>query len=195
MSGVLVRAAHSGATGGRVCFGDLIDQLGQRSFGWSVLIFALVNLLPLPLGANVVTSIPLILLTAQMASGAAHLRLPEFIASRPFDRRSFQRTILRMRPVFRPIERVLRPRSLWLFEPEGERFVGVVMLAISLALFAPVPLSGWFPAISLLVASLGLIERDGAVVLLGLGLGLASIVLTLAVALTMLTGIELLAGF
>lgn len=195
MTGTLMRAAHSGATDRHVSFGDLMSQLGQRSFGWSILLFALVNLLPLPLGANILTSIPLILLTAQMATGATHLRLPQFVTERPFDRRAFQRTVLRLRPVFRPVERILQPRSLWLFEPEGERFVGVVMLAISLALFTPVPLSGWFPAISLLIASLGLIERDGAVVLIGLGLGLASIVLTLAVALAMLTGVELLAGF
>jgi hypothetical protein len=194
MAHVLVRAAHSGATDGRVSFGDLMTQLGQRSFGWSILLFSVVNLLPLPLGANILTSIPLILLSAQMATGATHLRLPEFVTERPFDRRAFQRTVLRLRPVFRPVERILRPRSLWLFEPESERFVGFVMLAISLALFAPVPFSGWFPAISLLIAGVGLIERDGAVVLIGLGLGLVSIVITLVVATAMLTGVQILAG-
>jgi hypothetical protein len=194
MSRSLMRAARNGSRAGTISFGDLIVELGDRSFGWSVLVFALINLLPLPLGSQLVTAIPLILLTAQMAFGAEYLRLPEFITRRPFDRRSFQKTVLRMAPLIRPIERIIRPRSTWVFEPESQRFVGMILLVVSVALFAPLPFSGWLPAAALLISAIGLIERDGAVTLLGLAVGIVAILVTLTVGLVIVTGFGKLLG-
>ena len=51
------------------------------------LIFALVNLLPVPVGSNRITAIPVIVLTAQMALGDDQVRLPGVIARRGIGRR------------------------------------------------------------------------------------------------------------
>jgi hypothetical protein len=190
MSRHLMRAARNRAQAGTVTVGELIGELGDRSFGWAVLVFALVNLMPLPLGANMITSIPLLILTAQMATGAPSLRLPSFVMNRPFDRRGFQRAVLRVSPLVRPLERIIRPRTLWVFEPEAQRFVGVLLFAVALSLFAPIPFSGWLPAGALFLAGFGLIERDGAVLLAGLALGLLSIVVTLGVVVAIVAGLE-----
>ena len=60
----------------------LVDTLGERSFGWCLVIFSLINLLPVPVGTNMITSIPVIAVTAQMALGYDRVRLPGFITRR-----------------------------------------------------------------------------------------------------------------
>lgn len=176
----------------RVALGDLVAALGERSFGWALLVFAIVNLMPLPLGSTLVTGIPLILLTAQMAMRLPKVWLPRVIAARSVSRTRLRRATLSLRPVVRPVERVLRPRLLWVFAPKWERMMGVILLGVSVALFIPLPLSGWFPAIALVVTSIGLIEQDGLVTLAGLIGGLFTIALCAGVGISIVLGANLL---
>ena len=171
-----------------VPLGRILADQGQRSFGWSILLFAVVNLLPLPFGSNVVTAIPLLLLTGQMALAYPHVRLPGVITRREVPRRGFQRAVLRLKPLLRPVERVIRPRPPEVFGLEAERWIGGYLFLVSAALFLPIPFSGWISAAALLVTAMGLLERDGVVTLLGLGLGLVAILVTAAAATALFLG-------
>jgi hypothetical protein len=193
MSRTLIRAAGRRAETDLVSIGELIAGLGDRSFGWSILLFALVNLIPMPIGTNMITALPLILLTGQMAAGFEYVRLPRFITRRGINRRGFQRVVLRLEPVIRPIEKIVHTRHVWLFRPKNERMVGLLLLAVSLALFVPIPLSGFIPAIALFVTSFGLVERDGIVTLSGIALGIISIIITLVVGGMLIVGAQALA--
>ena len=181
ISRTLFRAAGRRAKTDSLSIGALIAGLGDRSFGWSILLFSLVNLIPMPIGSNIITSLPLILLTGQMAAGFEHVRLPTFINRREVNRRGFQRVVLQLKPLIREIEKIVRPRHVWLFQPKNERIIGLLLLAVSLALFLPIPLSGFIPATALFVTAFGLIERDGLVTLSGIALGVISILITLIV--------------
>jgi hypothetical protein len=191
MSRTLFRAAGRRAETDLVSISTLIAGLGDRSFGWSILLFALLNLVPMPFG--MVTSLPLILLTGQMAAGFEHVRLPAFITRRRVNRKAFQRVVLRLKPLIRPIEKIVRPRHVWLFQPKNERLFGFFLLAVSLALFIPIPLSGFIPATALFVTAFGLVERDGIVTLAGIALGVLSIIITLTMVGVLLAGAQALA--
>ena len=171
-----------------VPLGRILADQGQRSFGWSILLFSIVNLLPLPFGSNVVTAIPLLLLTGQMALAYPFVRLPAFITRRAVSRRGFQRVVLRLKPLLRPVERVIRPRPPDLFGLEAERWIGGFLFLVSAALFLPIPFSGLISATAMLVTAMGLLERDGVVTLLGLGLGLVAILVTAAAATALFLG-------
>ena len=200
MSRTLLRAAKKSAKAERngdpdpISIGDLILSLGDRSFGWCVLLFALANMMPMPIGSNMITAIPLLFLTFQMAIGFHYVHLPEFITRREVDRRAFKRVVLRVRPVISRIEKVVRPRFEQLFTPRYERIMGGLMLAVAIALFMPIPLSGFIPAISLFVTAFGLVERDGYVTLAGLSLGVISVVITVVAALVIFFGVQAFAG-
>ncbi|MEQ8355096.1 MAG: exopolysaccharide biosynthesis protein [Kiloniellaceae bacterium] len=192
LSWALLRAVGRYRTLDVVPLGRILADQGQRSFGWSILLFAIVNLLPLPIGSNVVTAIPLLLLSGQMALGFSHVRLPGFITRRAVPRRGFQRVVLRLKPLLRRIERVIRPRPPQLFGLEAERLIGVFLFLVSTALFLPIPFSGMIPAAALLVTAMGLIERDGVVTLIGLGLGAAAIAVTVMAAAALVVGARFL---
>lgn len=160
--------------------GEVVAGLGDRSFGWLILLFSLVNLMPWPPGSTLILAIPLVIVTAQMALGLRQVWLPGFITRRHVGRKAFQRVVLRLRPVIRPIERIVRPRLDWVFAPGPERALGVFLLCVSVALFLPIPLSAYGPAIALFVTGFGLVERDGLVTLVGVALGVAAIAITAA---------------
>lgn len=189
----LVRAAGDRSrTGDGMAVEELIATLGDRSFGWCIVLFALVNMMPIPLGGTMLTALPLILVTAQMALGLRELRLPAALRRREIGRRGFQRAVMRLGPLMRPIERMVRPRHSYLFSARNEQAIGLVMLAVSVALFLPVPLSGWLPAAALLVTGIGLVERDGLVTFAGMVLGAAAVAVTALVGLAIVTGAEVL---
>ncbi|NIA71629.1 exopolysaccharide biosynthesis protein [Pelagibius litoralis] len=171
-----------------VPLGRILEDQGQGSFGWSILLFSVVNMLPLPIGSNVVTAIPLLLLTGQMALGFPHVRLPGFISRRRIPRRGFQRIVMRLRPLLRPIEKVIRPRHPRLFRPQAERVIGALMFVVSAALFLPIPFSGLLSAFALLVCAMGLIERDGTVTVIGLCLGAFALLVTATAATLLVLG-------
>ena len=79
-----------------------------------------------------------------------------------------------------------------MFRPDTERVLGAMLFAVAFVLFLPMPGSGFVPATALLLAAIGLIERDGVVLLTGLGVGAASIVITVLVAELMLAGAQAL---
>lgn len=193
-SSALLRVIRERDRTATTTLGGLLASLGDRSFGWALLLFSLVNLLPLPLGSTLVTALPLLLLSAQLAMGYPYLRLPRFLAQRRIDEAALRRTVIRLRPISRPVERLVRPRMIWLFHGRNERLLGLALFVIAFTLFLPIPLSGWFPAISLLVSGFGLIERDGLISAFGLVLGAVSVLVTLAVVMTVSAGARAVIG-
>jgi hypothetical protein len=190
MSRSLLLALRRRGNADAVPLGTVLADLGDRSFGWSIMVFALFNLIPMPIGSNMITALPLLLLTAQMALGLPHVRLPGFINRRRVSRRGFQRVVLRLKPVLGPLERIIRPRHPWLFQPRCERLVGACLFVVATALFLPIPLSGFISAFALFITAVGLAERDGSITLLGLGIGAAAIGVTLAAAATIVIGVQ-----
>jgi hypothetical protein len=192
LSWMLLRAVGRYRTLDRVPLERILVDQGQRSFGWAIMLFAVVNLLPLPFGSNVVTALPLLLLTGQMALGYDHLRLPGLITRQTVPRRGFQRIVLKLKPLLRPIERVIRPRPPEVFSRRAERRIGTFLFLVSAALFLPIPLSGMISAAALLVTAMGLLERDGLITCLGLGLGVVAILVTGAAASALVLGVQTL---
>src|SRR6056297_1131092 len=176
----ILRTSRSQHLAGTLTLGNLLSELGEASFGWAIVVFSLLTLLPLPPGSTLITALPLLMTTSQMMLGYPHAKLPGPLARQRLDPVKLRRTVLRLRPVTRRLERVLTPRYTSLFARRNERVLGLVLFVIAFALFLPLPFSGWFPAISLFLFGVGLVERDGLVAMLGLIFGGASVLLTAA---------------
>lgn len=184
----LFRAAGPRTGAPDTTLGAVLAGLGDRSFGWLILIFALVNLLPMPIGGTLITAIPLMIVTLQMALGLHAVRLPGRLTRWPVNRKAFQKRVLWLGPVIRLIERVVRRRVEFVFAPQAERLLGIWLLCVSVVLFMPIPLSGYLPAFALFISGVGLVERDGLVTLVGAGLGLVAMAVTAGVVATVIMG-------
>ena len=103
-----------------ITLGEILEDLGERSFGWCLFVFTLISLLPLPIGSNMLTALPVIWVAGQMAAGYHHIHLPRIMTDRAFKRRSVRATIHRFRFLLRPLERIAHPRRPELFTPSRE---------------------------------------------------------------------------
>lgn len=189
----LFRVAGERRDADEIAIADVVAKLGDRSFGWLLLFFSVFSLIPMP-GGGMITAIPLFWVLGQMALGYPRIRLPAWVTRRRVNRRAWQRLVMRMTPLIRPIERMLEPRMEHLFVRRNERLLGALQCLTAFALFLPVPLSGFIPAAALVITGLGLVERDGVVVLIGAVVGIVSIVVTAAVVAIMYLGVHAIAG-
>lgn len=158
-----------------VTVGDLLRRMDGRAFGALMLIFAFPNVLPSPPGLAAFLGLPLIYLSSQMMLGRVPW-LPAFIDQRSLSRDTFRALIERANPFLTRAERLLKQRLSPLTSPVAERLLGGLCLALSLILILPIPLGNLLPAFAICVIALGILERDGVWILVGLALSAAAFV-------------------
>lgn len=161
----------------RVSVANILERAGDRAFGALLFVFAFPNVVPMPPGASAVLGLPLVLLAGQFLCGRKTPWLPRVIRKRAVPRRDFATLLVRISPVLRRIERVLRPRFGLLVGPAAERIIGLVLLVLSVILFLPIPLGNMLPAAAICLISLALIEHDGLIVVVGAILAALAILL------------------
>jgi hypothetical protein len=166
----------------RVSVGDLLDAFSNRAFGPLIFIFAVPNMLPVSApGFTAVLGVPLLFLTFQLMVGRTHPWLPRLIAERSFAHADFRRIERRIAPGLQRIERMIRPRLLALTEPLGERLIGRLGLVLAIIIFLPIPLGNMLPAFALSLLSLGVLERDGLMILAATATGAIGMALVTSV--------------
>ncbi|HCX66254.1 MAG: exopolysaccharide biosynthesis protein [Parvibaculum sp.] len=170
-------------------FGDVLESLGDRSFGWGLMLVGFMNMLPLPPGTNMVLGFPILFIAFQMTIGRKTLWLPGFITNRFIARERWRAGALSALPIARPLARLTKVRYLRLFQGKAEGPLGALLLVTGIVLCLPIPLTGWLPAISCFVTGLGLIEHDGAIVGLGIVIALGAIAIAVAMAFTIYFGL------
>ncbi|MFG1444040.1 exopolysaccharide biosynthesis protein [Xanthobacter agilis] len=166
----LLAAVLSAQEGEKVAIGDLVNALRNRAFGILFLIFGIPNCIPMPPGIPVICGIILGLIGLQMAMGRQELWLPETIAKRTFSRSLLDTIVTKSRPFIVKFESISRPRYEQFAGPVARRVVGATVVLLGLVLLLPIPLFGNLPpGFAVCVFGLGLVERDGLVILAGFG--------------------------
>jgi hypothetical protein len=165
---------------------DIVDQLGQRSFGPLLLLAALPTLTPVSAipGIATVGAIIILLTSAQLALGLHRLWLPEWVLHRSFDRSAIVRASSWLRPVATVVDKVVRPRLPWLVEPPFVVALAACCILLTFVMFPLqlVPFTSGIPSFPVAIFGLALIARDGLVAILGfistaIVLGTAAIIL------------------
>lgn len=146
----------------------LTAALGKRSFGIVLVLFGLPNLLPIP-GLPMLCGVIIGVIGVQMMMGAQSLKLPNWLSQRRMKRADLARLLAKADPSLRALEKVTRPRLAFLTSPHAQRVLGLVVLALGIALQAPIPFFGGIaPGLGVVLLGLALTERDGALLLAGL---------------------------
>ncbi|MHA6287458.1 exopolysaccharide biosynthesis protein [Maricaulis sp. CAU 1757] len=172
-----LEAIADAAPQGGISLGSFVDQLGERAFGVVLFALALPVTIPFLYGIPQLIALPMLALSAQMALGHDEPWLPGKFKSRQLGKPGLERMARFGRRWFGWLENLARPRLLFLSGPTAERLVGFVFLLFCASILVPLPLTNSAPGVALAVASLGLLTRDGILVLLGLAWGLAWICL------------------
>jgi hypothetical protein len=175
LSRILVELAETDRE--RVSLSELAAALGDRSFAALMILFAAPNLVPLPPGSSTVLAVPLILVAGQLLIGLPRVWLPRWLGKRTVDQTTLASMARKLEPLLQRFERLARPRY-WPTPPViAERFVGGVVLVMAVILIAPIPFANWTPALSVILVSLALTERDGLWLAFGVLIAAGSLLL------------------
>ncbi len=164
--------------GDRLTVGDVVAVLKDRAFALLVVLLGLPNCLPMPPPIPLLCGLLLLLVAVQIVAGMSTPWLPRALLSRSIARADVERAVNRAVPLLRRLERWSRPR-LSIFETAlGMRGVGLILLTLSMALIVAAPVVGQIPlGLAVCLVGLGLVERDGVVVLAGLAIGTVGVAL------------------
>lgn len=176
------RAAADGIT-----LDEVTRLLGPAGYCFLCLVLSVPFLQPFSLGPlTMVSGMAFIIIGWQMARGHATPRLPEKAGHHAIHGKGWVAVLKICRSILNFCRRFTRPRFVdWVSGSRGTRgvgwlvFSGGVLLAIP---FANLPFNNTFPALMILCAVIGWLERDGLMAIIALVWGFVSILYFAAIA-------------
>ena len=172
-----------GDAGAEATLGDVMERLDERAFGFALLLLALPCTLPFVYVLPQIVAVPMLFLAGQMALGRRSPWLPEKLHARRFSVPDFRNVVERSEKYVGWVERFARPRLRPVTGHGAARLVGLVLLVPIASILIPLPGTNSVPGVGVAVAALGLIERDGVLVVLGLLIGFLWVALLLTLGL------------
>lgn len=189
ISAVLASLARN--AGDRLSVADIVAVLRDRAFALLVVLLGLPNCLPMPPPIPLICGLLLALVAAQIAAGASAPWLPRALLRRSIPQDAVERAVTRALPVLQKLERWSRPRLTFLETPIAFRLIGFLLLALALGLLVSAPVIGQIPiGLAVCLVGLGLVERDGVLVVGGLVIGCIGLTLTFGFVYAIVAGLE-----
>lgn len=161
------------ASGNAVTLAWILEQLHERAFGLFLLVLALPCCIPFLYGIPQVVALPLMFVSTQILLGRNTPWLPQRLGARLVSVEGLETLSQRAGPWLRRIEGVSRPRLSSLTRSPTDRLVGLALVLFSASILVPLPGTNTVPGIAVVIVSMGLLQRDGVLVLLGALLGTA----------------------
>lgn len=165
----------------RLSFTELAGHLEWRAWGGLLLIFAAINVLPLPPGTSVFFAIPLLIVSAQMVIGRPSPWFPARLDKRGVNKQLLARLVDKIDWVEKRVERVFKPRLAGLTGATGARLIGLVCFLLALLAAIPIPLFHVAPAAAIILFGLALIYRDGALVIVAAVAAVLSVIVDILI--------------
>ncbi|HZW48004.1 MAG TPA: exopolysaccharide biosynthesis protein [Microvirga sp.] len=177
--------------GERLTVRDIMAVLQDRAFALLIVLLGLPNCLPMPPPIPLVCGLLLALVAIQIVFGRDAPWLPGQLLNRSLARTDVERAVGRAMPAFRRLERFSRPRMTFLDTPLAMRIMGAIILVMALGLLFAPPFVGQIPlGLAVCLVGLGLVERDGLVIIGGLVIGSIGMVLSLGFVYAIFTGLD-----
>jgi hypothetical protein len=186
-----VLASLARNAGERLTVADIVAVLRDRAFALLVVLLGLPNCLPMPPPIPFVCGLLLGLVAAQLAAGRATPWLPQTLLRRSIPQDAVERAVTRALPVLHRLERWSKPRIAFLESPVALRLIGLVLIALALGLLVAAPVIGQIPlGVAVCLVGLGLVERDGMLVVAGFVVGVVGLALSLGFIYAVFAGLE-----
>lgn len=178
-----LRAAIRDSGEPRVTAEQVLDALGARAFGLGVIVVMAPVCLPMPPGVPTVAGVILAIFAVQLILGFRRPWLPLWVRRLSIERDKLLAGIDALERRLKFVERVSRPRLLFLTGRFGARLIGIVLLVLAGVLILPIPFLGNLPpAIAASILAFALAQRDGLIVIVGFGAAVAAVMFTWSLA-------------
>ncbi|WP_299653403.1 exopolysaccharide biosynthesis protein [uncultured Tateyamaria sp.] len=163
----------SDSDGEAVSLNWILAQLHERAFGLFLLILALPCCIPFLYGLPQIVALPLMFVSGQILLGRRVPWLPSKLSARTVSTDGLGNLSRRSAPWLKRIEAFSRPRLSALTHAPMDRLVGLGLVLFSASILVPLPGTNTVPGFAVVIVAMGLLQRDGVLVLIGTILGTA----------------------
>jgi len=177
--------------GDRLTVRDIMAVLQDRAFALLIVLLGLPNCLPMPPPIPLVCGLVLAFVALQMLMGRRMPWLPKALLARSIGKPELNRAVERALPALIRLERFSKPRLTMLGSPYAIPVLGLVILMPALGLIVAAPFIGQIPlSLAVCLVGLGLVERDGLLMIIGAIFGAAGLLLSAGFAYAIFSGIH-----
>ncbi|MFC0269286.1 exopolysaccharide biosynthesis protein [Kushneria aurantia] len=165
----LLRMLDQRHHGNDISIDDILKTFASRGFGPMLVVPALLALIcPIP-GIPTACGLFMALVAIQQLFGRDYPWLPRRLRRVSIGEQRFHNAVERIAPRTDSVERLLKPRLTFVDSGLARRVIAllVVLLSLSMAPLELLPFAAALPAGMLLLIALGMIARDGLVILIG----------------------------
>lgn len=159
----------------------LLQIVGVRSHGLAIFIFSLLNLLPAPPGYNFLMALIIVMMSGTMLVGR-EIRLTRYLGRIKLPVKLVLKLLGMLSHLVGWIAKVSAPRLPFFTGPAAQRGIALVGIILGIAMLVPIPFTNMVPSIGLVMICIGLLNRDGLLVLAGVGVGFIGLALLLVAA-------------
>jgi hypothetical protein len=163
---VLLREALDAHDTDRISLEALLHPLRSRAYGFVLLLLAIPNFIPVPIGIGGIMGALVVALGLEMLTGLEYPWIPRRLRQRTVSRRSLGHFLDRIEPLTRRLEKLCKPRLERLTRRPLTIGSGLVMILLGLLLALPIPFTNYLFGAMLLAFAFALVERDGVLLLL-----------------------------
>lgn len=176
--------------GERIAVGSIMAALRDRAYALLVVLLGLPNCLPMPPPIPLVCGLVLVFVALQMLAGRTMPWLPQALLARSIGKPELTRAIGRALPALLWLERFSQPRLTMLGGAFAIPLLGLLILVLALGLVVAAPFIGQIPlGLAACLVGLGLVERDGLLIIVGAGIGAIGLLLSAGFAYAIVSGI------
>ena len=170
---------RDGTEGDEISVQALIEALNSRGFGPLLIGPALITILPtgaIP-GVPDVCALIVILMSLQILFRRTHPWMPLRLADFSFSREKFLGAIEKAKPYTRKVDRVIYPRLKYFTRDVFEPVIALIaiILSVCIMIMGFIPFLAALPASGILFLGLGLVGRDGLMMVFGFIIFLGSL--------------------
>lgn len=180
---------HASAEG--IPLGGMLERLGRSSFCFVSLLLAVPFVQPFSLGPlTMIGGITFMVVGWQMGRGREKPALPQSAAKLLIHGKGWVAVLRFCKRLLSWSRKFTRVRmASWVSGEKGERFVGWLIFSGGALLAVPVanlPFNNTLPALMIIFACIGWLERDGLMVVVSLAWGIATLLYFIAVAVALI---------
>jgi len=148
---------------------EIVEEFHENGIVLAMIFFSLPVAIPLPYppGFTTIMGTPLIILSIQMLLGFTKVRLPRKINDYKIKNSALINISNKVMPTIKIVERYIRPRFGFAKSVYCEQFIGLISLICAISVAIPLPLTNAIPALAIAIMALGLLNRDGLVIIVG----------------------------
>jgi hypothetical protein len=162
-----VLSACASQPGQSIPLSTLMQALGGRAHAMAMLILVLPETIPLPTPSiAAVLGVPLMLIAGHLMLFGEARSLPRRVEGLSIPVSLLRALVRTLGPLLSWVEKVSRPR--WSELARRERLAGAACLYLAVVLVLPLPFVNMVPAVCLALIALGVVQRDGIAMALGI---------------------------